>query len=48
VLAGLAAGHGLGAKLTAILVWPVLLVLLLRRGRRALVPAAAGGVAGFV
>jgi hypothetical protein len=45
--AGAAAAIGLGVKLTTLLVWPVLAVLLLRRGRRALLPAAAGGVAGF-
>ncbi len=47
-LAGAAAALGLGVKLTTILVWPVLLVLLLRRGRRGLLPVAVGGVAGFV
>ena len=47
-LAGAAAGLGLGVKLTTILVWPVLVALVVLRGRRAAVPAAAGAVAGFV
>ena len=46
-LAGAAAGIGLGAKLTTVLVWPVLVWLALARGRRTLVVAAAGAVAGF-
>jgi hypothetical protein len=48
-LAGAAAALGVGAKLTTALVWPVLAVLLWRRGAaRALAAAAGGAVAGFV
>lgn len=47
-LAGAALGIGLGAKLTTLLVLPVLLVLALMRGRRVTGWAAAGGVLGFV
>jgi hypothetical protein len=46
--AGAAAAFGLGAKLTVGLVLPVLVLLAMVRGRRALVTAFAGGVAGFV
>ncbi|MBV8480719.1 MAG: hypothetical protein JOY72_10505, partial [Actinobacteria bacterium] len=47
--AGAAAALGVGAKLTTALVWPVLLVLLVRRGgMRATAVAAAGAVAAFV
>jgi hypothetical protein len=42
VLAGAALGLGLGAKLTTLFAWPVLAILVLRRGRRALLLAAAG------
>jgi glycosyl transferase family 87 len=47
-LAGLAAGIGLGVKLTTLLVWPVLVLLLWKRGRPAAVVAATGAAAGFV
>lgn len=47
VLAGAALGFGLGAKLTTLLAWPVLALLLWRRGRRAVALAAAGAAAGF-
>jgi hypothetical protein len=46
-LAGAAAGMGLGAKPTTALVLPVLLWLVLLRGRRALVTALGGGAVGF-
>ena len=46
-LAGAALGLGVGAKLTTLLVWPVLAVLVWRRGRRAVALAGAGAVAGF-
>jgi hypothetical protein len=48
ILAGASAALGLGAKLTTVLVLPVLVVLALTRGRRATLLAVAGGVAGFV
>jgi hypothetical protein len=47
-LAGVAAGFGLGAKLTTALVLPILVWLAAAAGRRALAAALAGGVAGFV
>jgi hypothetical protein len=47
-LAGAAAGVGLGAKLTVALVLPILLWLALTRGRRVLLVALLGGIAGFV
>jgi hypothetical protein len=47
VLAGVAVACGLGAKLTTALVLPVLLVLAILRGRRALLLGIAGGLAGF-
>src|SRR5581483_5857257 len=45
--AGAAAAIGLGVKATTAPVWPVLLVLLARRGRRAFLPAAAGAAVGL-
>jgi hypothetical protein len=48
VAAGVALGVGLGAKLTTLLVWPVLALLLVGRGRRAWALVTAGGFAGFV
>jgi hypothetical protein len=48
VLAGVALGMGLGAKLTTLLVWPVLLALALLAGRRAAVRAGIGAAAGFL
>jgi hypothetical protein len=47
-LAGVTVGIGLGAKPDTALVLPVLVVLLLVRGRRAVALATAGGIAGFV
>jgi hypothetical protein len=47
-LGGAALAFGAGAKLTTLFVWPVLLCLLLLRGRRALAATAAGGIVGFV
>jgi hypothetical protein len=47
MLAGAAAGIGLGAKLTTGLVWPTLLWLALLRGRRIALPAAAGAFLGI-
>jgi hypothetical protein len=46
-VAGVAAGIGLGAKPTTALVLPVLLWLVVQRGRRATVVALGGGLAGF-
>jgi hypothetical protein len=46
-LAGIAAGLGIGAKLTTALVLPVLLALALLRGRRATLEGIAGAVASF-
>ena len=46
-LAGAAIGIGLGAKLTIALVLPVLLVLAVGRGRRAVGAAFAGAAVGF-
>lgn len=46
-LAGAAAAFGLGTKLTAGLVLPVLFCLALTRGRRVLGAALGGGVVGF-
>ena len=46
-LAGVAAGLGIGAKLTTALVLPVLLALALLRGRRATLEAIAGAVGSF-
>jgi hypothetical protein len=48
VLAGIALGFGLGAKLTTLLVWPVIAWLAWLGGRRVFVRAATGAVAGFV
>jgi Glycosyltransferase family 87 len=47
VLAGVAAGLGVGAKLTTALVWPVLIWLSLTRGRRTFFLAVTGAVVGF-
>jgi hypothetical protein len=47
LLAGAAIGIGLGAKLTIALVFPVLLVLTLRRGRNATSAGLAGVVVGL-
>jgi hypothetical protein len=47
-LAGVAAGLGIGAKLTTALVLPVLLALALLRGRRVTLEAVAGAVSSFV
>ena len=46
-LAGIAAGLGLGAKLTTALVLPVLLALALLRGRRVTLEACAGAAGAF-
>ena len=48
LLAGLAAGIGLGVKLTTVLIWPVLLALALLRGRKALLLAAIGATLGLL
>jgi hypothetical protein len=48
LLGGMAAGIGLGVKLTTCLVLPVLAWLAIRRGRRAVAAAVVGGVVGFV
>lgn len=47
-LAGVAVALGIGAKPTTVLVLPVLVWLVLLRGRRAIVPALAGGLAGLL
>jgi hypothetical protein len=47
-LAGFAAAMGVGAKATTVLVWPILLVLLWKRGRGSNVAVGVGAVAGFV
>jgi hypothetical protein len=47
VLAGVAVGLGIGAKLTTALVLPVLLAVALLRGRRVLAAAVAGAAASF-
>ncbi len=47
VAAGVAAGMSVGAKLTAVLVLPILIWLALERGRRAFLIAVVGAVAGF-
>jgi hypothetical protein len=47
-LAGVAIAMGADAKLTTVLVWPVLAFLLLLRGRTAVAVATAGGIVGFV
>jgi Glycosyltransferase family 87 len=47
-LAGVAAGLGLGVKLTTALVLPILALLAVVRGRKPLVVALAGGVFGLV
>jgi hypothetical protein len=47
-LAGVALGLGLGAKLTTVLVWPVLALLAWSRGRTTAFRVAAGGVVGFL
>jgi hypothetical protein len=46
--AGIAAGLGLGVKLTTALVLPILVLLAVVRGRKPLAMAIAGGVVGFV
>lgn len=46
-LAGVAAGLGIGAKLTTALVLPVLLAVALLRGRRVTLEAVAGAVVSF-
>ena len=46
-LAGAAAAIGLAGKPTTVLVFPVLALLVLLRGRRAIVPTLAGGGAGL-
>jgi hypothetical protein len=48
LLAGAAAGIGVGAKLTTVLVWPTLALLMLARGRRAAGIAVVGACTGFV
>jgi hypothetical protein len=48
VVAGVAAGIGLGVKLTTILAWPVLIGLALLRGRQTIVWAVVGAAAAFV
>ena len=48
VLAGAAAAIGLGAKPTTVLVFPVLALLAVLRGRRAALPTLAGAAVGFV
>ncbi len=47
-LAGAALGLGAGAKLTTVLVWPVLAWLVSMRGRGAAILVAAGGIAAFL
>jgi hypothetical protein len=47
-VAGVAAGIGLGVKLTTVLAWPVLLGLAALRGRRTFLWAAAGATAAFL
>lgn len=48
LLGGVAAGVGLGVKLTTALVLPVLVWLAIRQGRRPFAAAVVGGVGGFV
>jgi hypothetical protein len=48
LLAGIAVGLGIGAKLTTALVLPVLLALALLRGRRATLAGIGGAIASFV
>jgi hypothetical protein len=48
LLAGFAAGISIGAKLTALLISPILVWLALARGRKASLIAAGGAVVGFV
>jgi Glycosyltransferase family 87 len=48
MLAGVAVGLGIGAKLTTALVLPVLLALALLRGRRATLEGVVGAVGSFV
>jgi hypothetical protein len=48
VLAGSALGLGLGAKVTTLLVWPVLALLIASRGRRAVLLSALGAGAAFL
>jgi Glycosyltransferase family 87 len=48
LLGGIAAGMGLGVKLTTGLVLPILVWLAVRQGRRPFAAALAGGVIGFV
>ncbi len=47
-LAGAALGLGAGAKLTTVLVWPVLAWLVSMRGRGAAILVATGGIAAFL
>ena len=47
VLAGAAVGIGLGVKLTTVLVWPVLVLLLWPRRWRGFALAAVGAIGGF-
>ena len=47
VLAGAAVGIGLGVKLTTVLVWPVLVMLLWPRRWRGFALAAVGAIGGF-
>jgi hypothetical protein len=47
-LGGVAAAFGVGSKLTAVLVVPVLAWLAIARGRRAFGTAVAGGIAGLL
>jgi hypothetical protein len=48
IVAGFAAGLGLGVKLTTILAWPVLIALAVLGGRRIFWRAAAGATVAFV
>jgi Glycosyltransferase family 87 len=47
-LAGVAAALGVGTKLTVVLVVPILAWLAIARGRRVLITALAGGIAGLL
>jgi hypothetical protein len=48
ILGGIAAGIGLGVKLTTIFTWPILIAVGLLRGRRTIVQATIGVLIGFV